>query len=479
MLRDDCRLHRQKWDDRPDYLRATILKACALPKKWTTRRASSSRETIPYPGASVVSVQAPQQVAAPVGELVPPPPATMPVPVPALPAVTTNSKNKYEPSLDSVRRALDEDKLLAFDDFRDKVTMLRGVQRVPMTDENYIDLRTVFEREKNFAAIGKELMRDACFAEAKRLHYDSAIVWVDSIVWDGVPRVERFMHTHFGAVDDEYTRAVSRYMWSGIANRILDPGCQLDMVIVLQSQQGTKKSTGLELLAPEKYMFTDGLSLHIDDDNFKRQIKGKVVVEIAEGAGLSKADIGVIKRNITRKIDRYIEKYQTEETGYPRRCMFFMSVNDLEFLPPDDEHRRWLPIQVAELNRALIERDRAQLYAEGAAIYREHGQQYADAERLAKGRHKAHEQTDVWEIRIAEWLTTPPAAVDVPMPSARLFSTSEVLEGALKMRPDAMAAGHAKRVATVLRMLGYSTKQHKISGRVVRRWSLDVPPPPA
>ena len=196
--------------------------------------------------------------------------------------MTTDSKGRYEATLDTVRRILETDGMLSFDDFRSEPMMLRGVVPMPMTDKDYIDLRTMFEREKSFSRVGKELMRDAVLAEAQRRRFDSGIEWLDGLTWDGVPRVERFMSTHFGAADDEYTRAVGRYMWTGLAGRMFEPGCQLDMVIALQSKQGTGKSTGLKALAPDPDWFTDGLSLHEDDDNFKRLMRGKVIVEIAE-----------------------------------------------------------------------------------------------------------------------------------------------------------------------------------------------------
>lgn len=38
-LGGDCPLQRDKWVSRPDYLRGTILKACAIPKHWKKRNA--------------------------------------------------------------------------------------------------------------------------------------------------------------------------------------------------------------------------------------------------------------------------------------------------------------------------------------------------------------------------------------------------------------------------------------------------------
>lgn len=403
--------------------------------------------------------------------------------VPALPAmITTGNKEKYEACADYVERTLESDGLLSFDEFRGAVMLQRGVVPVPMTDEDLSAMRVMFEREKNFATVGKELMRDMCRLVAKRRCFDSGRTWLESLVWDGVPRVDTFMATHFGAVDDEYTRAVGRYMWTGLAARMLEPGCQLDMVIALLSPQGLKKSTGLKALVPERDWFTDGLSLHEDTADFKRQLKGKVVVEISELAGLGRADINVVKRVITRTDERWIEKWQTDETVYLRRCMLFASTNDERFLPPDPTgQRRWLPIEITGLDRELITRDRAQLWAEGAAMFKQSGIAYSDAERLAKGRHARHEQSDIWVDRIREWLNTPPATGG-PTPNARPLTLGEVLEGAVRLQPAQLDGKAEKRAAVALRELGYVNQNMRVGeGRgapVMRRWVLNVPPPP-
>ena len=184
-----------------------------------------------------------------------------------------------------------------------------------------------------------------------------------------------------------------------------------------------------------------------------------------------------MKRCITRTTEKWIEKYQTAETVYKRRCMLFASTNETEFLPPDETgQRRWLPVIITEINRPLVIADRAQLWAEGAAIWRATGIAYADAERLAAGRHKAHEQTDVWEARIADWLvTTPPTGQP---PYTRALTISEVLEGAIRMQSAHMDTKAEKRAGRVLRALGYVSKSATVGGQSVRRWSLNVPPPP-
>ena len=487
-LSAECPLHRTKWDDRPDYLRSTILKAVAIPKQWKRRNSSATERAPAVPPAPIAprppTFKAPQLVTAPLGEHVATQlPATIPappdVPVPALPAMLVNSKDKFEANLDYVERTLEYEAMLSFDEFRNAVMIQKGIMRDVMKDEDYIALRLAFEREKNFAPIGKELMRDACLLVAARRRYDSGIEWLDNQVWDGVPRVERFIHTHFGAEDNEYTRAVGRYMWSGLVGRTYAPGCQLDMVIALQSRQGTKKSTGLAALVPDPDWFTDGLDLHKDDDNFKRMLRGKVVVEIAEMAGLSKGDIDVVKRVITRKTEKWVEKYQISETVFNRRCMLFASTNKKEFLPQDETgQRRWLPVEIAEINRDLIVADRSQLWAEGAAIWKATGIAYADAERLAAGLDKHYEMTDVWEQRIGEWLTTP--SPTGPPPCNRPLTVGEVLEGALKMQPAHMDTRAESRAERVVKALGYESKTVRLPGveKTVKRWVIETPPAP-
>lgn len=481
-LREDCHLHRQKWDDRPDYRRATILKACAIPKQWKRRNAAVAERAAPAPPAPVLAPRPPietsQLVPAPVGEYVAPPvPASV---APAMSTMLTNAKDKYDATLDYLERMLESDGLLSFDEFRNAVMIQKGIVREVMKDEDYIAMRLLFEREKNFSAVGKELMRDSCLLVASRRRYDSGIEWLNEQVWDGVPRVEQFIHTHFGAEDSEYTRAVSRYMWTGLAGRMYSPGCQLDMVIALQSKQGTKKSTGLAALVPNPDYFTDGLDLHKDDDNFKRMLRGKVVIEIAEMAGMSKGDVDVIKRVITRKAEKWVEKYQISETVFNRRCMLFASVNKKEFLPQDETgQRRWLPVEIVNINRELIEADRAQLWAEGAVMWKASGIAYDAAERLAAGLHKHYEMTDVWEQRISEWLTTAsPLGV---VPCSRPLTVGEVLEGAIRMQASHMDTRAEKRAQRVLKALGYESKAMRIPGidKTVKRWVIEAPPPPA
>jgi hypothetical protein len=479
--RTDCALRREKWD-RPDYLRGTILKAVAIPKQWKALRGNAAPlavgTTPTAPLAVGTTPTAPQSV-------VPAAPSAPVLDADSAGILTMNGKLEFDSNLKSLVYMLGKqtEVQIGFDEFYDRVMFapIGGTWR-PITDNDMVQLRETFERKLRFAPVGKDLMRDALELVASWRHFDSAITWLDGLVWDGVPRVEQFLAAYCGTVDDEYTRAVSLYMWTGLAGRILEPGCQLDMVIAFQSPQGRLKSTGFQAMVPGEDWFTDGLSLHEDDDNFKRLLRGKVLVEVAEMAGLSKADIGLVKRVITRRSEEWIEKFKTHPSRFKRRCMLFASTNEPQFLPPDETgQRRWLPVEVTMLDRDRIAADRNQLWAEGAARWKQrrealgpmHGIAWQDAERLAAGRHARYEQTDVWETAIEKWLSAVAATGTTHAgiaPCARPLTIAEVLSGAIGLNTSHQDFKAEKRAARVLRQLGYERQSVRVDGATAKRW---------
>lgn len=489
-------LRRDKWE-RQDYVRSTILRACGDQREWYNDRIVAhtpepeSKDGQPYQPVP----QAPQS-----GQGVPLPPSAT-VTLSLLPStqvahtLTFDSRNRYEATLTNLIFVLAKQELaaLGFDTFRGQIMICpQGGQWRPLTDTDMIRIREALER-KGFAPVGKDMMRDALQKVAEDNSYDSAITWLSGLKWDGVPRVESFLSAYCGAADDAYTRAVSRYIWTGLAARIFEPGCQLDMVVALQSGQGTRKSSGLQAMAPAPEFFTDGLDLHADNDNFRRLIKGKIVVEVAELAGISKADVDLVKRVITRRSEEWVEKYQTIAISYKRRCMIFASTNNEQFLPQDETgQRRWLPVEIIRLDDHRIAADREQLWAEGAERFRAllaqraggpitGGVDFEEAERLAIPRRGKHEVSDVWEPVIERWLNEPlpgpSGSVLLPPPGSRPFTATDVLAGALHMTAERMDRRAELRAGNVLRQLGYSKQRVRVDGEgnPVKRW-MKTPP---
>jgi predicted P-loop ATPase len=62
--------------------------------------------------------------------------------------------------------------------------------------------------------------------------------------------------------------------------RALEPGCQLDTMVVLIGAQGWLKSSGIRALTPTPEWFTDDISTSLIDRDTKRSLVGKWLVEL-------------------------------------------------------------------------------------------------------------------------------------------------------------------------------------------------------
>src|SRR6185369_14361928 len=103
--------------------------------------------------------------------------------------------------------------------------------------------------------------------------------YLDGLAWDGTKRLDRWLAAYLGAADTPYTQAVGeRWMISAVA-RIYRPGCQADSVLILEGQQGIKKSSALaELGSP---WFSDRLS-EFGSKDAAMEMAGIWIIELAE-----------------------------------------------------------------------------------------------------------------------------------------------------------------------------------------------------
>lgn len=390
--------------------------------------------------------------------------------------LTRKPNGQLAPTLLNITQilALPQMPRLANDTFRGEVMISPvGVEEWrPINDVIVTRLMMDFER-LGFATISVDYMRRAIDEVGHRQQFDSAIRWLESLEWDRVPRIDRFLATYAGTEDDHYTRAVSAYLWTGLAGRALVPGIKADMVPVLVGGQGARKTWSLQALVPDPDHYVE-VSLLDRDVDAARLMRGKLVGEIGELRGLAKRDLESVKSFITRTHEQWIPKYREFATTFPRRLLFIGTTNQSQFLEDDTGNRRWLPVVVTMLDRESIERDRLQLWAEGAARFKAEGVAWQAAETLAQARHVVHMVTDSWEVSIETWLTNAPVPTPgeapPPPPSERPFHIAEVLRGALQMPPERMNRTAEQRVGRVLRSLGYEVGVVRSGSKTVRRW---------
>lgn len=348
----------------------------------------------------------------------------------------------------------------------------------PLTDTDCVKLRIALERRR-FDAVGRETIRDAVGEVADLYKCDTAKTWLNDLVWDGVPRVDEFLTTYFGAESTPYVRSVARYLWTALAGRVLEPGSKCDMVPILVGPQGIRKTSGVAALVPDPQWFVE-VDLNERDEDLARAMRGCLVGEVGELRGLSSRDLEAVKTFITRTHEKWIPKYKEFAASYARRLVFIGTTNADEFLADETGNRRWLPVRVTQGDTDAIAVDRKQLWAEARELFNLTGIQYAEAERLGSGQHEQYMIHDAWADPVESWLAgtedlgvsaTEESTFPTTSRADRPFSMHALLVEALGFKAKDIKRADEMRAAKLLRKLGFCAFTAREGRTVTRKWS--------
>ena len=345
----------------------------------------------------------------------------------------------------------------AYDDFLDD-TVIReaGGNWESVKEKHYYMIPHLLKRlgfKEVSIKTAKDSVRDACFAN----EVDTGKIWAESLVWDGIPRVAGFLHNYLNTADTEYATAVSNYIWSGMANRLLVPGCQLDMMPIFKSKQGTKKTSTIMMFAPNDDYFE---TMEFDENEVERskKFRGTTTVEIAELKGLNTRSAEDYKAFITKRKESIRKLYVEKHDYYHRRAMLFGTTNEDFILADPTGERRYLPIVVGDTDAEALARDKEQLWAEGIHIFKTKGQQWQDAQRLAELEHHKFKITDPWQDVIVDFISNkqfPIGDFRSALPRYEFYATNEILQFALGIKVENFDKRKSDRVGCVMRVLGY------------------------
>ena len=393
----------------------------------------------------------------------------------ALPSFERMKDGKIKPTVNNLIDALVREDIvggrIGYDAFRDEVMIVGNddTQWRPFRDPDYVWLRARLEKGMNgFAPISKDLMRDLVSAIADKHHFDSAVDWLNSLKYDGAKRVDTFFIDYFRVADTAYNRAVSRYLWSALAGRVLSPGCQADMTPILVGAQGKRKSSAISAMVPRKDLMVE-VSFTEHETDLARKMRGKLIAEISELRGLNTKDQESIKAFITRRDEQWVPKYKEFSTTYPRRLIFVATTNEDQILADKTGHRRWLPVQLGPGEGAASNIDIEgiaavceQLWAEARGIYQSQGIQWQDAERLAKPVHDEFLIDDSWVGIVRQWLKDRDLFSDGTESMSENLTNAEVLAGAIRLEPKNIDRKAEMRMGGVLVSMGYVRKRVRV-----------------
>jgi predicted P-loop ATPase len=195
--------------------------------------------------------------------------------------------------------------------------------------------------------------------------------WLDTLTWDGIPRLDNWLTLYAGVEDNPYTRAVARATILGATARAYEPGIKFDTMLILEGPQGTFKSTIVRILGGDFYMA--GLpNKDMGDKDIISALAGKWIVEIEELSTMRRTDAEAFKGFLSKQTDTGRMPYKPASQDYPRRCIFIGTTNPngSGYLSDSTGNRRFFPVTVGIADTKALERDRDQLFAQAAFAWK-------------------------------------------------------------------------------------------------------------
>lgn len=329
-----------------------------------------------------------------------------------------------------------------YDEFHQKYfTTLKTGRRREWDDSDTVDLLVTLQRYFGMQKISKEHVRDSMMVYARQRTRNEPREWMETLTWDGQPRIESFFSEYFGCMPSDYASAASRNWWVSMAARIYKPGCKADNMVILEGKQGKYKSTALNIIGGDWYAESH---VEITSKDFYLLLCGKLIIEISELDGFSKAESNTIKKVVSCNVDRYRVPFGSVSQDWPRQCVFVGTTNEDCYLKDNTGARRFWPIKIESIRLDDIRRDRAQLFAEAVKLFKDGATWWEMPSDITEEAQESRRFVDAWEEIVFQYLK--------PKSEINLFT---VATEALKIDAAKFDINCQKRLSKVMRVLGW------------------------
>ena len=252
---------------------------------------------------------------------------------------------------DNIMKILQHDPALkgkiAVDDFAVRGLALGALPWNPAEDRRLWtdtdDAGVAWWLETRYDITGREKIDGALLLVSEANKINEVKDYLTSLEWDKTPRLDTVLSDYLGADDTPYTRAVARKSLTAAVVRVMLPGCKYDYVPVFVGPQGIGKSTFLATLG--KSWFSDSLQ-SFEGKEAAEMIQGVWINELGEMTGYTRSETNTIKQFLSKREDIYRQAYGRRTGRYPRKCVFFGTCNQFEFLKDLTGNRRFWPVDV-------------------------------------------------------------------------------------------------------------------------------------
>jgi len=349
---------------------------------------------------------------------------------------------------------------VAWDEFAERIVILRECPAgSPGQWTDLADARAAMwlQQSKWRIEAGPDMVAAAIRVVSDNARFHPVRGFLESLKWDGAKRIDTWLVRYFGVEDSPYARAVGRRWLISAVARVFSPGCQADSMLILEGDQGLRKSTALRILAGDEWFLDTGID--VNDKSAAFSLLKKWVVELSELAALKGNEVERVKQFVSTRVDTYRHPYGRHFIDHPRQCVLVGTTNASKYLRDETGARRFWPVRVTGVDVDALKADREQLWAEAVAAYLAGERWYLDTEELraaASEEQEARRTVDPWEEALSEWL-------DSPVRQSSGVRIADIYGDCLKLEISKRSRADEMRIGSVLSKLGWERRRVMIA----------------
>lgn len=261
--------------------------------------------------------------------------------------------------------------------------------------------------------------------------------------------------------EDNLSIELMRLHLRACASRGMYPGEKMDSLLILKGDQGNGKSTAVETLSPVFSWYDETTRMNFDSKDSLSSLNSAFIYEFSEIEKiLTTYDVAQFKSWITRKVDKYVEKYESISVDHPRRCCLFGTTNASTFLMDPTGARRFLICEnIKPANIKLLKKLRDAIWKQ-SLLELENGLPHYltnDSPLHVEDQKRAENATvsDPWEAELSSFLS-------ICKPGD--FVTSQQLLKHLNKPADRLDMKDCKRIGNIMKRMKWEKGRRRQIG---------------
>ena len=282
--------------------------------------------------------------------------------------------------------------------------------------------------------------------------------YLDSLVWDGTPRINEWLHFGLGVESTFINEKMARMFLIAACRRACFKKYKFDSMLILEGPKGLQKSTACRVLFGDDY-FVEGTGDIRKEETIKK-LSGKWAAEIPEGNGFLTASAEAQKEFLSKEADTYRRAYATWDCTVPRRFVLIMTTNASEYLQETETDRRFWSVKCGATGGTDVEwlrESRDQLWAEAYhfAMMRDERGKLVEKTYLDTAEIEALGEVQSDRVIDDPWGNIIRRNLLIENTGVQEVSTSQILTGILGLPIDRQDKAVTTKVGFIMRDMGW------------------------